>query len=516
MSPSPPAFPRAAGILLHPTSLPGRHGIGEIGPEAHRFLEHLAGVSQRLWQVLPLGPTGYGDSPYQTLSTFAGNPLVISLDALRSDGLVDAGRLDVLPPFPEDRVDFGAVIGQRANLLHEVAAGFPHRASRELRAGLEEFTDTHRAWLDDYTLFVSLKSHFAGRSWHAWPADAARRDPAVLAAARRTLAEPVDHARILQYLFHRQWAALRERAGALGISIIGDLPIFVAHDSADVWCRPDLFTVDADGHATVVAGVPPDYFSATGQRWGNPLYRWPVHAEEGFAWWIARLAHAFELVDILRIDHFRGFAACWEIPADHPTAERGRWVPGPGRTLFDAAAAALGPRPIIAEDLGVITPDVDALRDDLGFPGMRILQFAFGDTEPAEAYRPESYPANSVVYTGTHDNDTTVGWYRGEPAAGSTRSAEEVAREQHAVRSYLGTDGAEIHWDLIGLALRSPANTAIYPLQDVLGLGTAARMNVPGREWGNWTWRFRWSELAPEIEQRLERLTRAAGRCDAT
>jgi 4-alpha-glucanotransferase len=509
---SSPAFPRSAGILLHPTSLPGRHGIGEIGPEAHRFLGRLAGMSQRLWQVLPLGPTGYGDSPYQTLSTFAGNPLIVSLDALVADGLVDASRREDLPTFPEDRVDFGAVIGQRAGMLHEVAAGFARRAVPELRAGLEEFTDTHRSWLDDYTLFVSLKRHFEGRSWHEWPADTARRDPSVLAAARRSLAEPIDHSRVLQYLFHRQWTALRREAARLGISIIGDLPIFVAHDSADVWCRPDLFTVDADGCSTVVAGVPPDYFSATGQRWGNPLYRWEAHEEEGYAWWIARLAHSFELVDILRIDHFRGFAACWEIPADHPTAEHGQWVAGPGRKLFDAAAAALGPRPIIAEDLGVITPDVDALRDELGFPGMRILQFAFGDTPQAETYRPETYPANSVVYTGTHDNDTTVGWYGAEPDAGSTRSADEIVREQHAVRVYLGTDGEEIHWDLISLALRSPANTAIYPLQDVLGLGTSARMNVPGREWGNWTWRFRWADLTPAMEERLAALTRAAGR----
>jgi 4-alpha-glucanotransferase len=511
---TPSTFPRSAGILLHPTSLPGRHGIGEIGPEAHRFLGHLASMSQRLWQVLPLGPTGYGDSPYQTLSTFAGNPLVVSLDALVADGLVDRDRLDALPAFPEEHVDFGAAIGPRLRVLHEVAAAFPRRAGPELREGLDEFSDTHRAWLDDYTLFVSMKGHFEGRSWHEWPADAARREAAVLAAARRTLAEPIDHARVLQYLFHRQWTAVRAEARRLGISIIGDLPIFVAHDSADVWCRPDLFTVDGAGRSTVVAGVPPDYFSATGQRWGNPLYRWSVHEEEGYAWWIARLAHAFELVDILRIDHFRGFAACWEIPADHPTAEHGRWVPGPGRALFDAAAAALGPRPIIAEDLGVITPDVDALRDELGFPGMRILQFAFGDSLQEETYRPGSYPANSVVYTGTHDNDTTVGWYRGEADAGSTRTADEIAREQHAVRTFLGTDGSEIHWDLIGLALRSPSTTAIYPLQDVLGLGSAARMNVPGREWGNWTWRFGWSALTPAIEERLADLTRSAGRAD--
>ncbi len=502
----------AAGVLLHPTSLPGAHGIGEIGPEATRWLERLAGMSQKLWQVLPLGPTGYGDSPYQTLSTFAGNPLLISLDVLRDAGLLDDDRLRSLPLLPEHRVDFGGLIEPRTRLLNEVAAAFSRRAGAAQRAGLEEFIETNPAWLEDYALFVSLKDSFAGRPWHAWPADVARREPAVLAAARKTLAEPIAHARVLQFLFQEQWLRLRSRAAAVGISIIGDLPIFVAHDSADVWCRPELFTLDADGRATVVAGVPPDYFSRTGQRWGNPLYRWDVHEEEGYAWWIARLARAFELVDILRIDHFRGFAACWEIPADHPTAEHGRWVPGPGRRLFDAATRALGPRSIIAEDLGLITADVHALRDELGLPGMRILQFAFGDSPQEDSYRPESYPANSIVYTGTHDNDTTVGWYHGTAGGESTRSADEIRREQHAVRVTVGSDGSEIHWDMIGLALRSPADTAIYPLQDVLGLGSEARMNVPGREWGNWTWRFRWEQLTPAIEDRLESLTRRSGR----
>jgi 4-alpha-glucanotransferase len=369
----PPSFPRAAGILLHPTSLPGRHGSGEIGPEAERWLERLAAMSQRLWQVLPLGPTGYGDSPYQTLSTFAGNPLMISCDALRDAGLVAADRLDALPRFPETHVDFGAVIGPRMALLHEVAADFPRRASPDLRAGLDEFTEAHRPWLGDYTLFAALKDHFDGRPWTEWPADAARREPSVLAAARRSLAEAIDHGRILQFLFHDQWTRLRRRAAELGVSIVGDIPIFVAHDSADVWCRPDLFALDANGRATVVAGVPPDYFSQTGQRWGNPLYRWDVHEEEGYAWWIARLAHAFSLVDILRIDHFRGFAANWEIPADHPTAEHGRWAPGPGRRLFDAAARALGPRPIIAEDLGLITPDVAGYMHSIEMVTMAVL-----------------------------------------------------------------------------------------------------------------------------------------------
>ena len=506
-----PLAARSAGILLHPTSLPGRFGIGEIGPEAHRWLERLARMGQRYWQVLPLGPTGFGDSPYQTLSTFAGNPLVISLDTVCDDGLVDAARLDALPSLPADHVAFGDLIGERLKVLHEVAATFPRRASADLGDTFSQFIDESCDWLDDYALFVSLKANFAGRSWTEWPADVAGREPGVLAAARRKLAEGIDHARVGQVLFHEQWCRLRAAATNLGISIIGDLPIFVAHDSADVWCRPDLFALAADGRPDVVAGVPPDYFSQTGQRWGNPLYRWEVHEAEGFAWWIARLRHAFSLVDVLRIDHFRGFAACWEIPAADPTAEHGRWVPGPGRRLFDAATAALGPRPIIAEDLGLITPDVDALRDELGFPGMRILQFAFGQDQPEE-HRPEGYPRNSVVYTGTHDNDTTAGWYRGEAGQDSTRTTADLAEERHRVRTYLGCDGTDITWDMIALALRTPSNTAVVPLQDVIGLGSEARMNVPGRPWGNWRWRFRWEQLRPEAEERLEGLTRAANR----
>ena len=510
-SPNEPLANRSAGILLHPTSLPGRFGIGEIGPEAHRWLERLAGMQQRLWQVLPLGPTGFGDSPYQTLSTFAGNPLLISFDALRDDGLVDEARLGALPVMPTDHAAFGDVIGPRLTLLHEVAATFPRRATPDLRDAFERFADEQRGWLDDYALFVSLKARFDGRAWTDWPADAATREPGVMAAARRELAEGIQHARVGQFLFHEHWSRVRSRAAALGVAIVGDLPIFVAHDSADVWCRPDLFALTPDGRPTVVAGVPPDYFSRTGQRWGNPLYRWDVHEAEDFAWWIARLRQAFALVDVLRIDHFRGFAACWEIPAADPTAEHGRWAPGPGRKLFDAVAAALGPRPIIAEDLGVITPDVDALRDELGFPGMRILQFAFGGDD-RESFRPDRYPENTVVYTGTHDNDTTAGWYRADPEREALRATAEVAEERHRVRTYLGCDGAEIHWDMIALALRTPARTAIVPLQDVLGLGSEARMNVPGRPWGNWQWRFGWEQLRPEAEERLATITQAANR----
>jgi len=505
-------FPRAAGILLHPTSLPGRYGIGEIGPEAHRWVAHLHGMSQRLWQVLPLGPTGYADSPYQTLSTFAGNPLLISFEALREEGLLLEADLKNFPSFPQDRVDYGPVIEARIPILEKAARSFARRASAQLKSGLAKFEEENHFWLEDYALFTTLKKHHGNGPWTNWPAPLVRRDPKALQAAHKEHGPGIRQAKILQFLFFHQWDALRREAKSRGVSIIGDVPIFVAHDSADVWCRPDLFFLDSNGQPTVVAGVPPDYFSVTGQRWGNPLYRWEVHEQEGYAWWTSRLKAAFSLYDIVRIDHFRGFAAYWEIPGTEPTAVKGRWVPGPDRKLFDAAKTALGSMPIIAEDLGVITPDVEKLRDGLGYPGMRILQFAFGDDPKAAEFRPESYPVGCAVYTGTHDNDTTVGWYQSEPGKDSTRTPEQIERERHNIRTYLKCDGSQIHWDLIALALRSNANTALYPMQDVLGLGSPARMNVPGRESGNWAWRFRWDQLTLDIEQRLGRLTREANR----
>ncbi len=505
-------FQRSAGILLHPTSLPGRYGMGEIGPEAHRWLAHLSTMSQKLWQVLPLGPTGYADSPYQTLSTFAGNPMLISLAALRDEGLLHEDDLKDFPSLPETHVDYGPAILARSSVLKKAAQSFSRKASPALKAGFVRFEEENSSWLDDFTLFSALKAQYGGGPWVNWPAPIVHREATALVAARKKHATAIRHSKILQFLFNHQWNSLRREAKKRGISIIGDIPIFVAHDSSDVWCRPELFFLKKNGQPTVIAGVPPDYFSTTGQRWGNPLYRWDAHEEEGFSWWISRLRSTFQLYDIVRIDHFRGFAANWEIAASEPTAVKGRWAPGPGRKLFDAARKVLGNLPIIAEDLGVITPDVDALREALGYPGMRILQFAFGDDPKAAAFRPESYPPNCAVYTGTHDNDTTVGWYNSEPGKDSTRSAEQIAREQHTVRNYLSSDGSQIQWDLIALALRSPANTAVYPLQDVLGLGSEARMNVPGRESGNWSWRFRWEQLTKEIEKRLSSLTQESNR----
>lgn len=505
-------FPRESGILLHPTSLPGSYGMGEIGPQARAFADMLQETGQRLWQVLPLGPTGYGDSPYQSLSTFAGNPLLISFDLLVKEGLLSRSRLARLPKSGKGPIDYGPVIEERMSLLGTVCRSFGSKASDTKARRYRRFCDKNRDWLDDFSLFAALKASHGGRPWVEWEPELAQRDPAVLKEVRRRHETAIRHIKIQQFLFFDQWERLRKYCHKRGIKIIGDIPIFVAHDSADVWANPELFYLDERGFPTVVAGVPPDYFSATGQLWGNPLYRWEVHEGTDFAWWAARMRKIFEEVDLVRIDHFRGFEAYWEVDANADTAMNGKWVKGPGMRLFEALRRHLGELPIIAEDLGVITPDVEELRDMLGFPGMRVLQFAFGNDAKASDYRPESYPPNCVVYTGTHDNDTTVGWFHSEPGRDSTRSNEEIEQERRTILDYLGSDGSEIHWDLINLAEHSTANTVIFPLQDVLGLGSEARMNVPGREGGNWRWRFSWDEVTPEIKARLKSVTDAAGR----
>lgn len=505
-------FPRASGVLLHPTSLPGPYGIGEIGPEARKFADFLHATGQRLWQILPLGPTSFGDSPYQSPSTFAGNPLWISLDSLIRDRLLSRSQLKDYPAFPAQRVDYGPVIEAKMGVLKKVCSTFAERATPEMQSALEDFCRRQSYWLEDYALFSALKDAHQGVPWTQWDPALARRDPAALAAARQQYRQQIREVEIIQFLFAHQWQRLRAYCAARRIQFIGDIPIFVAHDSADVWAHPELFFLRPDGRPSVVAGVPPDYFSATGQLWGNPLYNWEIHESRQFDWWVARLRRVFELVDIVRIDHFRGFEAYWEIPGEATTAINGQWVKGPDRKLFDVLREQLGPLPIIAEDLGVITPEVEALRDYCGFPGMRILQFAFGTDERAAEFRPESYPPNCVVYTGTHDNDTTVGWFHSQPGAGSTRTAEEIAAERKLILEYLGTDGHEIQWDLIQLGARSNANTFVAPLQDILGLGSEARMNTPGRAEGNWQWRFTWDQLTEAIRDRFAFITRATGR----
>jgi 4-alpha-glucanotransferase len=503
---------RAAGILLHPTSLPGPHGIGELGPEATAFLDFLKETGQGLWQVLPLGPTGYGDSPYQCFSAFAGNPLLVSLDLLRDQGLLSAAELKSASQFPEREVDYGPVIEVKRSLLAKAFAAFERKAEAKRREALEEFVKDHAAWIGEFALFMALKRAHGGAAWTTWGRALANREGEALGKARRELAREIREVQFEQWLFFEQWAGVRRQARERGIRIMGDIPIFVAHDSADVWANPRIFHLAADGRPSFQAGVPPDYFSATGQLWGNPLYRWGALARTGYAWWIDRFRAVLALVDLVRLDHFRGFEACWQVAGDAETAVDGQWVKGPGAPFFEALRAALRDLPIVAEDLGVITPEVEALRDGLGFPGMAILQFAFGSDAQANGFLPHNYTQNKVVYTGTHDNDTIVGWWTGG-VGDSTRTAAGVEKEHERALAYCGGDGSEVHWDFIRTLLVSVADTAVVPLQDVLGAGSAARMNLPGRGHGNWRWRYAASDLTPEIRKRLRAITEGSGRC---
>jgi 4-alpha-glucanotransferase len=494
-------FPRAAGVLLHPTSLPGPHGSGDFGAAAFHFVDWLVGAGQRLWQVLPLGGIGPGHSPYMSTSAFAGNVLLIDLDELHRRGWLESGDLEPLAAFSERSVAFESVVPYRLERLAKAAGRFAAAARADERAELAAFEAAHAHWLPDYALFMALAEHH-GAEWVDWEPALARRDAAALKAAAAAHAERIAFWTFCQWCFHRQWARLRAYAGERGVRIVGDVPIFIAHQSADVWAHRDLFQLDAGGRPTVVAGVPPDLFSATGQRWGNPLYRWDAHARDGYAWWIARIRHTLTLADLARVDHFRGFAGHWEIAADEPTAINGRWLPGPGAALFDAITAALGLLPLIAEDLGVITPDVDSLRRQFGFPGMQVLQFAWGQGDgSANRYLPHNHQPDAVTLTGTHDNDTSVGWWA---------TAPDAVRSH--LRDYLATDGHDIAWDMIRAASASVSDLAIVPLQDVLGLSGEHRMNVPGLGDGNWRWRFAWSDVRPHHAERLLRLTRLYGR----
>lgn len=470
---------RASGILLHVTSLPSPYGVGDLGPGALAWIDRLHDAGQRWWQTLPLGPTGYGDSPYQPLSTFAGNELLLSPEWLIEDGLL---RADDRPPrsFPSHAVDYGAVIGFKAELLKAVGANFTARARPELKAAFEAFRHDQRGWLDDYALFRAIKARHGGVHYLEWPAALVRREPAALARSRHELAEEIDGVRLAQYLFFRQVQRLRAYARAKGVGLIGDLPFFVSPDSSDVWANPELFLLDKSYRPRVIAGVPPDLFSADGQRWGNPIYDWVALRRTGYRWYIDRLRVLLTHVDLIRLDHFRGFAAAWHVPADAPTAITGRWVPGPGAALFEAMRRALGGLPFIAEDLGLITPDVEALRDQFQLPGSRVLQFAF-DGKADNPYLPHNHPANAVVYTGTHDNPTTRQW------------AEELsAQERQRLGGYLKrpvVERGQAAWELIRLAWTSRAALAIAPLQDLLNLGAEGRMNQPGHGEGNWAWR---------------------------
>jgi len=494
-------FDRASGILLHPTSIPGPYGIGDLGPNAYRWVDWLAGTGCKLWQVLPLGPTGYGDSPYQCFSAFAGNPYLVSPEFLLRDNLLSSNDFTEKLDFDPERVNFETLIPWKLSLLERAFFHFSSITgtihadlSASLWASFNSFCSENASWLDDYALFMAIKEAHGGGSWDGWPEPLRKRDPAALDAARKVLASSILRFTFYQFAFFSHWNALRDYAHQKGLRIIGDIPIFVANDSSDVWAHPDLFFLDKELKPTVVAGVPPDYFSPTGQLWGNPLYRWDVHKFTGYKWWLERLRATLKLVDILRIDHFRGFAGYWEIPAAKPTAEVGRWVLGPGEDFFNAVIASLGADlPIIAEDLGLITPEVTALRDHFALPGMRVLQFSFSG--PDNPFLPHSYPQNCVVYTGTHDNDTARGWYG---------SASE--NEKDFARRYLAIDGSNIARDLIRTAWMSSAVFALAPFQDFMGLGTEARFNYPSRLGGNWEWRLPEAALSNELQESIREL----------
>jgi 4-alpha-glucanotransferase len=500
-APFPPDY-RASGVLLHVTSLPSPHGVGDVGPAACAWVDRLAAAGQAWWQVLPLGPTGCSHSPYQSLSSFAANLVVLSPDQLLADGLLAPGDIEVCD-FPPEQVDFERVIPFKERLLDCAWKKFLSGARADLRPAFEQFCEQKGALLAEPALFMALRARYQGAPFRAWPADLARREPSALNKARQELAEPIDSFRFGQFTLLRHWALLKDYANRRGIRLLGDLPIFVSPDSADLWANPELFLLDERLHPRTVAGVPPDYFSADGQLWGNPVYDWEALRKTGYRWWIDRLQAPLEYLDAIRIDHFRGFEAAWHVPAGAPTPATGQWVPGPGADFFDKVRQALGGLPLLAEDLGVITPAVTALREQFQLPGMRVLQFAFNG-DPDNPHLPHHCPHNGVVYTGTHDNDTTRGWYEALP--------EQQRRHLWNYLQRQPGDPKEVAWELIRLAWSSVSALAIAPLQDLLGLGSAARMNVPGRAEGQWRWRCTDEAFGDACWQRLHELTRASGR----
>ncbi len=498
---------RSSGILLHPTSLPGRFGIGDLGAESYKFIDWLAGAAQTFWQIMPLGPTGYGDSPYSAFSAFAGNTNLVSPERLRDIGLLTEEDLNSTPGFAAERVEYGKVIEHKRALLDKAFDNFKESNDDDLRGEYEGFQGYAAAWLEDWALFAALKDKHNGEAWHTWDAGLVNRTQDALSSAREDMKEEIERHKFYQFVFFEQWLRLKRYAYERGVRIIGDMPIFVAHNSSDVWARQNLFKLEDDGTPQAVAGVPPDAFSKTGQLWGNPLYDWDAMRAENFKWWVERVRETFKTVDVLRLDHFRGFAAYWEVPAAHETAEQGRWVDAPGRELFETLRGALGGElSIIAEDLGTITPDVHALRDEFEFPGMRVLQFAFGG-DPHDTHLPHNYTRRSIVYTGTHDNDTVRGWFDAHTVEDSDEDAERLRREREYCLKYLDSDGAEIQWDFIRAAMSSVAEVSIIPLQDVLGLGTDARMNTPASAEGNWAWRFQEGVLTDDLRDRLKAMT---------
>jgi len=491
---------RTSGIILHPTSLPGPDGIGDLGAEAYRWVDFLSAAGCSLWQVLPLGPTGYGDSPYQCFSAFAGNPYLISFTMLVEQGYLHLSDLEERPDFNMESVDYANVIPWKVKVLDRAYQRFKKSKKPELKNKFQEFKTANRSWLDEFSLFMAIKESFGGIAWNEWPIEFRSKSEDIIRDFKLQQADLIECQKFRQFLFFSQWHVLKEYANSRKIQIIGDIPIFVAFDSSDAWGHPEQFYFNSKGLPTVVAGVPPDYFSPTGQLWGNPLYRWSVHQQTGFAWWISRIQSTLKLFDILRLDHFRGFAGYWEIPAKEKTAVKGRWVKGPGAKLFQAVKKSLGALPIIAEDLGEITPDVIALRDQFQFPGMKILQFAFG-TDADDPFLPHNYPVNCVAYTGTHDNDTAVGWYTQAPE-----------KEKDFLRRYLGRPGDDISWDMIRAIWLSVAGMVLAPMQDLLKLGNSARMNFPNTLGCNWMWRMQTDELSENVLLRMKEMNDLYGR----
>ncbi len=490
---------RSSGILLHPSSFPGPDGIGDLGPEAFRWIDFLVAAKCSIWQILPLGPTGYGDSPYQAFSAFAGNPYLVNPAILHDQGLLKTEDLADRPTFPNDIVDFGAAISWKLKILARAYRNFQENRAR-CEAEFDEFCETNSDWLDDYCLFRAIKDLYNGKSWVDWPEEFRKRDPKTLKKYSAENKDRIEEQKFYQFLFFRQWENVKDYAKAKGITIIGDIPIFVAMDSADVWSRPELFFLDDQCRPTVVAGVPPDYFSETGQLWGNPLYKWSEHRRSGYEWWIRRVRASKVVADLIRLDHFRGFGGYWEIPAGNPTAQFGRWVKGPGAELLNVLENALGELPIIAEDLGEITQDVIDIRDAFGLPGMKILQFAFsGDSR--DLFLPHNYVQNCIAYTGTHDNDTAVGWYQTAPE-----------HERDFCRRYLNSNGYDVAWKMIREVWSSVAVYAIAPLQDILGQDGSKRMNLPGRATGNWGYRFIPADINADLAARIADLNKLFNR----
>ena len=491
---------RASGILLHPTSLPGPDGIGDLGPEAYRWVDFLDRGGCQFWQVLPLGPTGYGDSPYQCFSAFAGNPYLISTTILRDLGLLTKADLAKRPDFPTERVDYGPVIDWKMKITRKSFDHFQSKPNPNLQQAFRKFKQAENNWLEPYATFMAVKDQHGGVAWNEWPEALRMRTPSAMKVFKKNHALEIEFHCYLQFMFYRQWGALRSYATEKGIRIIGDIPIFVAYDSADVWVHKELFYLDEEGLPEVVAGVPPDYFSETGQLWGNPLYRWDVHQEAGYQWWIDRLQAVLKQVDIVRLDHFRGFEAYWEIPYGNDTAVEGQWVKGPGHDFFQKVNQALGELPIIAEDLGVITPEVTEIREAYHLPGMKIMQFAFA-SDPDDDFLPHNYPPECVAYTGTHDNNTTRGWYDHAPE-----------REKDLCRRYLARSGQDIAWSMIRALWQSVAAWVLAPMQDFLSLGEWARMNYPGNPAGNWDWRMHPDAVSEGLLQRLHETNFLYGR----